>query len=152
MRSDREAMSTKRFPRISGLRHLSVVAAVLAGGQCALAQNQTTITATGAIARLLENHDVPGTDREIVLREVTFPPGRVSPVHHHMVAGLVFILEGVAESAYGSDAPKLYRAGETMQDRADVPHTLFRNADPDKPLRILIFYAAAKGQPYVVTP
>jgi len=65
---------------------------------------------------------------------------------------LVFVVEGVAESAYGNDPPKLYHAGETLQDLADIPHTLFGNADPDKPLRFLTFYAAAKGQPYLVTP
>jgi quercetin dioxygenase-like cupin family protein len=152
MPSGRDVMSSTCLSRILGLRSLGVLAAVLAGGQCAPAQSQTTTTPTGAVARILESHDIPGIDREIVLREVTLPPGRVSPVHHHTVAGLVFILEGVAESAYGNDAPKLYHAGETLQDQADVPHTLFRNADPDKPLRFLTFYAAAKGQPYAVTP
>jgi hypothetical protein len=38
-----------------------------------------------------------------------------------------------------------YRAGETLQDRADVAHTLFRNADRNRPSRILTFYVAAKG-------
>jgi hypothetical protein len=32
-----------------------------------------------------------------------------------------FIVEGVAESAYGSDDPRQYRAGETLQDRVDIP-------------------------------
>jgi hypothetical protein len=32
-----------------------------------------------------------------------------------------FIVEGVAESAYGSDDPRQYRAGETLRDRVDIP-------------------------------
>jgi hypothetical protein len=31
--------------------------------------------------------------------------------------------------------PDVERAGETLQDRADLPHTLLRNADPNKPYR-----------------
>jgi quercetin dioxygenase-like cupin family protein len=131
------------------LWHSGLIAVAMTGGQLALAQ---TPSAAGPTARTLESHDIAGTDREMVLREVTIAPGGAAPLHHHTVPGLVFIVEGVAESAYGNDAPKLYHAGETMQDIADIPHTLFRNADPNKPLRFLTFYAAAKGQPYLVTP
>jgi quercetin dioxygenase-like cupin family protein len=88
----------------------------------------------------------------MVLREVTIPLGVIVPLHHHTVPALVFIVEGVVEKAYTSDPSRLYRAGETLQNRADVPHTLFRNADPNRPSRILTFYVAAKGQSYVVTP
>jgi quercetin dioxygenase-like cupin family protein len=152
MSSGSGARHSKRLAKIFRLRSLSAAVAVLAGGQCALAQSQTVTTPAGPPARILESHAIPGTDREIVLREVTLPPGGVTPLHHHTVAGLVYIVEGVAESAYGNDAPKLYHAGETLQDQADIPHTLFRNADPTKPLRFLTFYAAAKDQPYVVIP
>jgi quercetin dioxygenase-like cupin family protein len=131
------------------LLHLGLFAGAMAGGQLALAQ---TPSAGPSTARILESHNIQGTDREMVLREVTFPPGMVVPLHRHTVPGLVFIVEGVAESAYGNDPPRLYRAGETLQDQAEVPHTLFRNADPNRPLRILTFYVVAKGQPYIETP
>jgi quercetin dioxygenase-like cupin family protein len=130
------------------LLQAGLLAAATVHGPLTLAQT----SAGGPPARILESHDMPGSDREMVMREVTIAPGAVAPLHHHTVPGLVFILEGTAESAYGNDPPRLYRAGESMQDRADVPHTLFRNTDPDRPLRILTFYVAAKGQPYVVTP
>jgi hypothetical protein len=32
-----------------------------------------------------------------------------------------FIVEDVAESAYGNDDPRQYRASETLQDRVDIP-------------------------------
>jgi quercetin dioxygenase-like cupin family protein len=149
MSSDRDAAYSKRLARALGFRSLGVLAAVLTGGQCAPAQSQTAATTTGSTARILESHVIPGTDREMVLREVNMAPGSAAPLHHHTVAGLVFIVEGVAESAYGSDAPQLYHAGETLQDRADIPHTLFRNADPNQPLRFLTFYVAAMGEPYL---
>ncbi|MFX9180924.1 hypothetical protein ABTN76_19430, partial [Acinetobacter baumannii] len=33
----------------------------------------------GVTRRVLERHDVPGSDSEMVLVEVTFPPGRAAP-------------------------------------------------------------------------
>jgi quercetin dioxygenase-like cupin family protein len=141
--------SSIQITRKTALSYLTFFAGAMAAGKFALAQ---TPGAGGRTSRTLESHDVQGTDQEMVLREVTFAGGVASSLHHHTVPGLVFIVEGIAESAYGDDPPRLYRAGETMQDRVGVPHTLFRNADPDKPLRILTFYVAAKGQPYLVTP
>src|SRR5262245_27017740 len=89
----------------------------------------------GVTRRALERMPTSGSDRELVLTEVTYPPGGTAPLHAHPVGGIVYILEGVAESAYGSDAPQQYSAGATLQDRMDVPHTLFRNCDSERPLR-----------------
>jgi quercetin dioxygenase-like cupin family protein len=149
MSTDKDVTNPMQKTSKMRLLHLGFLAGAMAGGQLALAQTQST---GGPPARILESYNIQGTDREMVLREVTLPPGAVVPLHHHTVPGLVYIVEGVAESAYGNDSPQLYRAGETLQDQADVPHTLFRNADPNKPLRFLTFYVAAKGQPYIVTP
>jgi quercetin dioxygenase-like cupin family protein len=82
--------------------------------------------------------------------EVTYPPGGVAPLHRHPVAGAIYIVEGVAESAYGSEQPRQYRAGETLQDRADLPHTLFRNCDPEHPLRFLTIYVLEPGRSYTL--
>jgi quercetin dioxygenase-like cupin family protein len=73
-------------------------------------------------------------------------------LHHHPVAGLNYIVEGTAESAYGRDVPKLYRQGDTLQDLPDVPHTVFRNPDRNKVLRFLVFTTLHTGQAYTVVP
>ena len=83
---------------------------------------------------------------------VTFQPGVSAPLHHHPVGGLNYILEGSAESAYGQNAPKRYREGDTLQDLPDVPHTVFRNPDKAKVLRFLIFTTLRADQTYTVTP
>jgi hypothetical protein len=62
------------------------------------------------------------------------------------------MLEGVAESAYADETSRLYRAGETLRDYPGTPHRLFRNVDPQRPLRFLIAYIGNKGEPYVITP
>lgn len=99
--------------------------------------------------KVLERCPIAGSDRELFLVEVTIPPGGAAAPHVHPVAGLVYIAEGVAESAYGDDAPRRYNAGDTLQDRADVPHTMFRNGDAERPLRFLVSYVLEPGEPYL---
>jgi quercetin dioxygenase-like cupin family protein len=101
---------------------------------------------------VLEKRPIPGTDESMEIILVVLQPGVAAPVHHHSVAGLNYILDGTAESAYGTDAPKLYHTGDTLQDLPDVPHTVFRNVDKQKPLRFLIFANVHANQPYSMTP
>ncbi|MGY4476412.1 cupin domain-containing protein [Bradyrhizobium sp. USDA 3364] len=106
----------------------------------------------GVTRKTLERLELPGDHRELVVAEVTYPPGGVAPLHRHPVGGVVYIVEGVAESAYGDEAPRQYRAGETLQDRPDIPHTVFRNCDPERPLRFLTIYALEPGRGYTMEP
>ena len=106
----------------------------------------------GVTRKTLERLALPGDQRELVVAEVNYPPGGVAPLHRNPVGGVIFIVLGVADSAYGDEAPQQYRAGETLQDRADVPHTLFRNCDPERPLRFLTIYALEPGRAYTMEP
>jgi hypothetical protein len=49
-------------------------------------------------------------------------------------------------------SPRRYKTGDTLQDKADVPHTLFRNCDPDRPLRFLTIYVLEPGRSYTMDP
>lgn len=106
----------------------------------------------GVTRKVLERLPLPGSHQELTVVEVTYPPGGVAPLHRHPVGGVVYIVEGVAESAYGSDEPRQYRAGQTLQDRADIPHTHFRNCDWDRPLRFLTIYVLEPGRSYTLEP
>lgn len=106
----------------------------------------------GVTRKVLERLALPGDHRDLVVVEVTYPPGGVAPLHRHPVGGAIYIVEGVAESAYGSDEPRQYRAGETLQDQADIPHTLFRNCDAERPLRFLTIYVLEPGRSYTMEP
>jgi quercetin dioxygenase-like cupin family protein len=106
----------------------------------------------GVTRKVLERVPLPGDQRELMVVEVTYPPGGVAPIHRHPVGGAIYIVEGVAESAYGSDEPRRYRAGETLQDRADIPHAHFRNCDPDRPLRFLTIFVLEPGRSYTTDP
>lgn len=101
---------------------------------------------------ILEQQPIAGTDREMDVILVVYQPGVVAPKHHHSSAGFNYVLEGTAESAYGNETPRQYRAGETFMDQADVPHTLFRNPDQHKLLRFLIVANVKANQPYTFAP
>ena len=129
------------------------MAVVMAICVCGIAPAWAVTSATQPITRtLLERRPIPGTDQEMQLILVVFQPGAASPLHHHPVAGLSYIIEGTAESAYGNDPPKLYHTGDTLQDLANVPHTIFRNPDQRKPLRFLIFTNLRADQSYLIVP
>lgn len=106
----------------------------------------------GVTRKVLERLPLPGDHRELAVVEVTYPPGGVAPPHRHPVGGVIYIVEGVAESAYGGDAPRQYRAGDTLQDRADSLHTHFRNCDPERPLRFLTIYELEPARSYTMEP
>ncbi|WP_271565154.1 hypothetical protein [Bradyrhizobium sp. CCBAU 11386] len=75
----------------------------------------------GVTRKVLERLPLPGNHQELMVVEVTYPPGGTAPLHRHPVAGAVYIVEGVAESAYGSDEPRLRTAlANFLRKRMDV--------------------------------
>jgi quercetin dioxygenase-like cupin family protein len=132
-------------------RFLAMLMMVLAASGAS--SMQTALAAPQPITRtVLEQRPIPGTDESMEIILVVYQPGVVAPLHHHSVAGLNYILEGTAESAYGNDPPKRYHAGDTFPDLPNMPHTVFRNADKQKPLRFLIFANVHANQPYTIVP
>ena len=82
----------------------------------------------------------------------TFPAGIVIPRHHHPSTGLNYVLEGVAESQYEGEPLRHLAAGDSFEDHAHIPHLMFRNPDPAKPVRILISYTVKRGMPFLIIP
>ncbi len=144
--------SAQRLP--TGLKWLA--AWMLAAGVFGSISPRTADAAEAAVPPItrtvLERRAIPGTDQEMQMILVVFQPGAASPLHHHPEPGLNYILEGTAESAYGKETPKRYHAGDTLQDIAGLPHTIFRNPDPHKVLRFLIFANLHAGEPYLIVP
>ena len=100
----------------------------------------------------LERRPIPGTDLEIRLSLFTQPPGYSAPLHHHPGEGFVYMLEGTAESAYGDEAVKRFRAGDHWFEPADVPHRVAGNPDPQSVRRFLVFSVNRPGEPGTVIP
>jgi quercetin dioxygenase-like cupin family protein len=48
----------------------------------------------GVTRKVLERLPLSGESRELVVVEVTYPPGGVAPLHRHPVGGAIYIVEG----------------------------------------------------------
>jgi len=111
----------------------------------------TTVSPDGIVRTTLQNHiNDAGEEFRMVL--TTYPAGVGLPVHHHPSVAHNYILEGVAESQYWGEELQRFTAGESYQDKAEAQHTIFRNPDPNAPLKYLIVYTVKKGQPYLIIP
>ncbi|PKO25150.1 MAG: hypothetical protein CVU35_05665 [Betaproteobacteria bacterium HGW-Betaproteobacteria-8] len=91
--------------------------------------------------KVLERTDMVGSDEELRLMLVEFPPEYSNVAHSHPVAGLCYVIEGTAESQYEGEELKTIHAGDSYQDSATKKHLLFRNASKTEALR---FICAAK--------
>jgi quercetin dioxygenase-like cupin family protein len=101
-----------------------------------------------AISRRLiaqqELPDLPGWETRLYLIE--YPPGAAAPPHVHPAIGLGYVLAGRFESAFEREEPIVVEQGKSFIDRAGAVHTLFRNPDPERPLRFLIAYTIRRGE------
>ena len=140
---------------------VSLALALLATLATACAPSTTvrpsTVASTNAappITRtLLEQRDLeesPGWETRLYL--IHYEPGAAAPLHHHPVEGMGYVVRGSFESAFEGEAPVVVHDGQSFRDRAKVPHTLFRNADPSKPLDFVIAYVVRKGAPVMEAP
>ncbi len=120
--------------------------------QTSISEHSSTTSPNGIKRTELERRQIAGTEQEMQLYLIVYPPGVAAPVHHHPTIGMGYVLTGTVESAFGSDDPKIYHVGQSFQDKAITPHTIFRNVDKHKPLKFLIYYTVKKGQPVVETP
>lgn len=101
---------------------------------------------------LLEHHDIEGTDMELRIYRIAYPPGASAPPHHHPVVGLGYVVKGHAHSVFEGEQPKDYSAGDSFEDRAITEHVEFRNASATEPLIFVIAYAIKKGENTLEVP
>jgi quercetin dioxygenase-like cupin family protein len=116
--------------------------------------NLTTKTAepsaTSEITRkVIERTAIAGTDEELRLMLMEFPPGASSPAHRHPVVGLCYVIEGTAESQYEGEDIKTLHAGESYQDSATKKHLVFRNPSTTSPLRFTCAARIGKDQQFL---
>ena len=94
--------------------------------------------------KVIERIPIPGTDEELQMMLVIFPPGARSEPHVHPVQGMNYIIEGTAESQYEGHPLEVLKAGDSYLDLASVTHTLFRNPSQTDPLKFVIAYKIKK--------
>ena len=87
------------------------------------------------------------SDQEIVVLEVTYPPGNDSPVHRHNAHTIVYVLEGTVVMAVAGGEEQTLGPGEVFYESPADIHSVSRNASDTEPAKILVFFLKAKGAP-----
>jgi quercetin dioxygenase-like cupin family protein len=113
--------------------------------QVTLAQPKAPIT-----RKIIERQDIAGTPDELEMILIEYQPGAEAPPHVHPVVGLVYIIEGAAESQYEGEPGKIFHAGDSYQDLANKTHVVFRNTSKTKPLRFVVACKIPKTQQFSV--
>jgi quercetin dioxygenase-like cupin family protein len=145
-------MAPPHIPARTTIAIATLCAVALVGFAAARATEVATAAENRMTTVELERRPIPGTDLEMRLNLVTQPPGYAEPVHHHPGPSFVYMLEGTAESAYGTDAPQSFHAGDHWSQPVDVPHRIARNPDPAAERRFLVFTVNRPGEPSTVFP
>lgn len=105
---------------------------------------------TSAVNELLQTDLADDGDREIVVLEVTYPPGASSPPHRHNAHTIVYVLEGtVVMQVAGGDRLTL-TAGEVFHETPHDVHSVSMNASDTEPAKILVFFLKERGAPITV--
>ncbi len=99
---------------------------------------------------ILERTAIPGTDEEIRLMMVIYPPGHPGRSHLHPVVGLNYIVSGTAESQYEGENLTTYNSGDSYTDPANKKHLVFRNASNEEELRFLVAYRVKKSGVFAI--
>jgi len=131
----------------------ALITAFITGG-CAnnsATLDKSKINSSNEISRkVIERVDIAGSDDELRLMLIEYPPNVSSVPHIHPVGGLCYVVEGVAESQYEGEDLKIFRAGDSYQDIAEKKHLLFKNASKTNPLKFTCTAKIKKDQQFML--
>ena len=85
------------------------------------------------------------TNQEILVLEVTYPPGAESNTHRHNAHTIVYVLEGTVKMAVEGGETQTLGPGEVFYETPDDIHTVSMNASDTEPAKILVFFLKGKG-------
>lgn len=106
----------------------------------------TAVFAQGSVVNALFQTDVAdATNQEIVVLEVTYPPGNKSTSHRHNAHTVVYVLEGSVKMAVAGGETKTLGPGEVFYENPDDIHSVSMNASDTLPAKILVFFLKEKG-------
>lgn len=100
--------------------------------------------------KVIERLNIVGSDEELRLMLVEFPPAFSNAAHTHPVAGLCYVIEGTAESQYEGEDVKTFRAGDSYQDSTSKKHLMFRNANKTDGLKFICAAKIKKDQQFML--
>jgi len=132
--------------RRDAVASLALFAELVASGGLAEAQTQT---APNTPLPPVFKNDLPNLTMdgwEVTVSYVDYPPGRVSPVHHHAGFVLAYVLEGaVVTKISGQGEERTYTTGQMFYEQPGATHEVSRNASQTQPAKLLAMIFAKKG-------
>lgn len=92
--------------------------------------------------------DVDGaSNQEIVVLEVSYPPGVKSASHRHNAHTVVYVLEGTVIMQVAGGERKTLTAGQVFYENPNDIHSVSMNASDTEPARILVYFLKEKSAP-----
>jgi quercetin dioxygenase-like cupin family protein len=95
---------------------------------------------------------LPGGTQELVVVEVTLPPGAQALPHRHPAFVYAYVLSGTVESALGTEAPETFKAGQSWHEEPGILHRVTRNPSRKETARLLAVFVAKAGEKELVHP
>jgi quercetin dioxygenase-like cupin family protein len=136
-------VSRRDFNRDSLTALLAVAAATSVAGPVAAQQPATPGAST---RRDVIKQELPGEPpRDLMLVEVTYPPGTGSPTHLHANGVMAFVVSGSIASKVGEGSEQTFSAGNAWWEPPGAIHRVSRNASSSEPATLLAIYIAPKG-------
>jgi quercetin dioxygenase-like cupin family protein len=94
---------------------------------------------------LFQTDVADAANQEIVVLEVTYPPGNKSASHRHNAHTIVYVLEGSVMMAVAGGESKTLGPGEVFYESPADVHSVSMNASETEPAKILVFFLKEKG-------
>ena len=83
--------------------------------------------------------------RDLILLEVTYPPGTGSAPHLHANGVAAFVVSSLVASKVGDAPEQTFHAGDAGWEPPGSIHRVSRNASTAEPATLLAIYVAPKG-------
>ena len=96
---------------------------------------------------LFQTDVADATNQEIVVLEVTYPPGHSSDSHRHNAHTVVYVLEGTVKMAVAGGETLTLGPGEMFYENPDDVHSVSMNASDTEPAKILVYFLKEKDAP-----
>ena len=138
----KKSISRRSFHRATLISLLTTAASSLDG----MAFAQQRATQEVATRRNVIQQALPGEPaRDIILIEMTYPPGRGSQPHLHANGVMAFVVSGAIASKVGDGPERVFHAGDAWWEPPGAIHRVSRNASDMEAARLLAIYIAPKG-------
>jgi quercetin dioxygenase-like cupin family protein len=118
---------------------------VLLIGAAVLALSASASAQQTAVEALFQTDVADVENQEILVLEVTYPPGNKSSSHRHNAHTIVYVLEGTVIMQVAGGEQKTLGPGEIFYESPADIHSVSMNASDTEPAKILVFFLKGKG-------